>query len=137
MSDNAGCIPDSPFDFILRSRDGTDFHVHKETLKFTSDVFADMSALPMETCELSQDGIPVLVLPEPHAVLLRLLRLVGQDPHMLDLGVSVWIRVLHIPRLGKTERRVVAPIDVSREVQLPHIEAPFAACNDHFTLGAL
>ncbi|KAJ6592137.1 hypothetical protein DFH09DRAFT_906703 [Mycena vulgaris] len=76
MSDNAGCIQDSPFDFILRSRDGTDFHVHKEVLKSTSDVFADMFALPMGTCELSRDGIPVVVLPEPHTVLLRVLRLV-------------------------------------------------------------
>ncbi|KAJ6551020.1 hypothetical protein DFH09DRAFT_872048, partial [Mycena vulgaris] len=31
-------------------------------------------------------------------------------------------------------KHVVAPIDMSREAQLRHIEVPFAVCNDHFTL---
>ncbi|KAJ6481376.1 hypothetical protein DFH09DRAFT_1055764 [Mycena vulgaris] len=72
MSDNAGPIPDAPYDFTLRSSDGIDFHVHKEVLKLASDVFADMFTLS----QLSRDGIPVLDLPEPHAVLNRLLYLV-------------------------------------------------------------
>ncbi|KAJ7110480.1 hypothetical protein C8R44DRAFT_678138 [Mycena epipterygia] len=74
--------PDShrPPDFILRGSDDVDFHVHKEVLKFASVVFDDMFTLPAgngeSNSDLSKNGIPILPVPEPRAVLHRLLGLV-------------------------------------------------------------
>ncbi|KAJ7459580.1 hypothetical protein B0H11DRAFT_2286292 [Mycena galericulata] len=65
-------------DFILRSSDGVDFHVHRDILKFASDCFDGMFAIAGGHCDpndLHRDGKPVLVLAEPEDVLLRLLRL--------------------------------------------------------------
>ncbi|KAJ7853023.1 hypothetical protein B0H14DRAFT_2758947 [Mycena olivaceomarginata] len=65
-------------DFILRSGDGVDFHVHRDILKFASDCFDGMFAIPGGNCDpndLRRDGKSVLVLPEPEGVLFRLLRL--------------------------------------------------------------
>nr|GAT57247.1 predicted protein [Mycena chlorophos] len=66
-----------PADLILRSCDGVDFHVHKDILKFASDVFQDMFALatPASANEesVAREGKPVLVLEEPEAVLYKLL----------------------------------------------------------------
>ncbi|KAJ7105916.1 hypothetical protein C8R44DRAFT_715268 [Mycena epipterygia] len=66
-------------DFILRSSDDVDFHIHKEVLKFASVVFDDMFTLPAgngDPSDLSKNGIPILAVPEPSAVLYRLLGLV-------------------------------------------------------------
>ncbi|KAJ7441022.1 hypothetical protein B0H11DRAFT_2204892 [Mycena galericulata] len=63
-------------DFILRSSDGVDFHVHRDILKFASDCFDSMFAFPIGNAEqMSRDGIQVLPLPETSPVLLRLLSL--------------------------------------------------------------
>ncbi|KAJ7877242.1 hypothetical protein B0H14DRAFT_2713065 [Mycena olivaceomarginata] len=66
-------------DFILRSTDGVDFHVHCDILKFSSDFFHDMFAIPGpgdgDPNGLRRDGKPVLLMPELEATLLRLLRL--------------------------------------------------------------
>ncbi|KAJ7879694.1 hypothetical protein B0H13DRAFT_1630628 [Mycena leptocephala] len=67
-----------PSDFVLRSSDGVDFHVHREILKFASDCFDGMFTIPggdADPDDLRRDGKPVLVLPEPETVLFRLLRL--------------------------------------------------------------
>ncbi|KAJ7640038.1 hypothetical protein DFH06DRAFT_630155 [Mycena polygramma] len=67
-----------PPDFILRSRDSVDFHVHREIMKFASDCFDGMFAMPGGDGDpngLRRDGKPVLILPEPAPVLYRLLRL--------------------------------------------------------------
>lgn len=67
-----------PPDFILRSSDGVDFHVHKEILKFASDFFDNMFSFPKDSndpSELRRDGKPILVLPEAGSVLHRLLSL--------------------------------------------------------------
>jgi hypothetical protein len=72
--DNHNCPPD----FILRSCDGIDFHVHKDILKFASDFFNGMFAMPVgdgDPSAMRRDGKPVLVLPEPEEVLLSLLLL--------------------------------------------------------------
>ncbi|KAF7334708.1 BTB domain-containing protein [Mycena venus] len=64
-----------PSDFILRSSDGVDFHVHREILKFSSDFYDDMFAIPGGDGDpngLRRDGNPVLLMPEPEVVLLRL-----------------------------------------------------------------
>ncbi|KAJ7910974.1 hypothetical protein B0H13DRAFT_1876156 [Mycena leptocephala] len=98
--------PDSnsrPSDFILRSSDGVDFHVHREILKFSSDFFDDMFAIPGpgdgDPNGLRRDGKPVLLIPEPEVVLLRLLRLAypgetvvhyALDQEDLDNFVSVY-----------------------------------------------
>ncbi|KAJ7870894.1 hypothetical protein B0H13DRAFT_2555855, partial [Mycena leptocephala] len=77
------CTPDSynashhP-DFILRSSDGFDFHVHKDILKFAPLCFEGMFAFPADNSgpkDLLRDERPVLVqvLPEPKQVLYRLL----------------------------------------------------------------
>ncbi|KAJ7133160.1 hypothetical protein C8R44DRAFT_663787 [Mycena epipterygia] len=64
-------------DFILRSCDGVDFYVHKDVLKFVSGVFDDMFTLAArgsgDPGEFWRDGLPVLALTEPNAVLYRLL----------------------------------------------------------------
>ncbi|KAJ7659069.1 hypothetical protein DFH06DRAFT_1044293 [Mycena polygramma] len=63
-------------DFILRSSDGVDFHVHKQILAFVSVFFANMFKFPSgETgpTEIVRDGKDVVVFPEPQAVLFRLL----------------------------------------------------------------
>ncbi|KAJ6538260.1 hypothetical protein DFH09DRAFT_930616 [Mycena vulgaris] len=71
------CTPD----FILRSSDDVDFHVHKGMLKMVSGFFDDMFRLPgpapgnADPNDLSRDGIPVLVMPEPDGVVHGLLRL--------------------------------------------------------------
>ncbi|KAJ7278349.1 hypothetical protein C8J57DRAFT_1176266 [Mycena rebaudengoi] len=65
-----------PSNFVLRSSDGVDFHVHRDILKFASDCFDGMFAIPGGDCDpdgLRRDGKPVLVLPEPEAVLFQLL----------------------------------------------------------------
>ncbi|KAF7290387.1 BTB domain-containing protein [Mycena chlorophos] len=68
-----------PSDFILRSSDGVDFHVHKESLKFASDVFQDMFAVVAPNSaendaeQLMRDGKPVLQLDEPQRVIYKLL----------------------------------------------------------------
>ncbi|KAJ7277085.1 hypothetical protein C8J57DRAFT_1176648 [Mycena rebaudengoi] len=63
-------------DFILRSSDGVDFHVHKEMLKLTSDFFDGMFTIPKanpDPDDLSRDGVTVLTMAEPNNVLYRLL----------------------------------------------------------------
>ncbi|KAJ7861057.1 hypothetical protein B0H13DRAFT_2568616 [Mycena leptocephala] len=63
-------------DFILRSSDGVDFYVHKDILKFVSDCFDGMLAIPQgdgSPTDLRRDDKPVLVMPESNAVLYRLL----------------------------------------------------------------
>ncbi|KAJ7927685.1 hypothetical protein B0H13DRAFT_2653396 [Mycena leptocephala] len=56
-------------DFILRSSDGVDFHVHKEMLKLTSDFFDGMFTIPKanpDPDDLSRDGLTVLPMAEPN-----------------------------------------------------------------------
>ncbi|KAJ7873755.1 hypothetical protein B0H13DRAFT_2058144 [Mycena leptocephala] len=67
---------DHPPDFILRSCDGFDFHVHRDILKFASDCFEGMFAIPGgdgDPSDLRRDGKPVLVMPESQVALHRLL----------------------------------------------------------------
>ncbi|KAJ7702071.1 hypothetical protein B0H16DRAFT_1902507 [Mycena metata] len=64
-----------PPDFIIRSSDGVDFHLHKDILKFGSACFDGMFSVSGggdEQGDPKRDGKPVLVLPEPEAVLYRL-----------------------------------------------------------------
>ncbi|KAJ7106735.1 hypothetical protein C8R44DRAFT_326414 [Mycena epipterygia] len=71
-----GLGPHRPADFILRSSDGVDFHVHKDILKFVSDFFDTMFSFPQasdDPNELRRDGKPILVIPEARAVLHGLL----------------------------------------------------------------
>ncbi|KAJ7196674.1 hypothetical protein GGX14DRAFT_672310 [Mycena pura] len=81
---------DRPADFIIRSCDGFDFHVHKDILKFASDVFNDMFAFPADTSgsadsDPRRDGKPVLVVPESQSALHKLLCLAyPPDLHLLD-----------------------------------------------------
>ncbi|KAJ7207620.1 hypothetical protein GGX14DRAFT_455890 [Mycena pura] len=68
------CAPDSysarhPPDFILRSCDGFDFHIHKDILKFASVLFDRMFAGRKDLLH----AVLVWVLPEPKSVLYRLL----------------------------------------------------------------
>ncbi|KAJ7120046.1 hypothetical protein C8R44DRAFT_787566 [Mycena epipterygia] len=63
-------------DFILKSCDAVDFHVHKQILAFVSVFFSDMFTFPAGEggpTELKRDGKPVLILPESEDVLYRLL----------------------------------------------------------------
>ncbi|KAJ7746125.1 hypothetical protein DFH07DRAFT_832893 [Mycena maculata] len=70
------CHPFPPADFILRSSDGVDFHVHQDILKFSSTCFDGMfTAVRNGTSNLSRDWKPVILLPEPHPVLRLLLTL--------------------------------------------------------------
>ncbi|KAJ7050356.1 hypothetical protein C8F01DRAFT_1179560 [Mycena amicta] len=63
-----------PTDFILRSADGFDFHVHKDMLKFASGCFEGMFAVASAAGDsVSRDGKPVVRLDEPQAVLHKLL----------------------------------------------------------------
>ncbi|KAJ7079918.1 hypothetical protein C8R43DRAFT_910036 [Mycena crocata] len=66
-----------PSDFILRSVDGVDFHVHKDVLKFVSHFFYDMFTGDVENTgdqDPRRDGKSILALPESSSVLYRLLR---------------------------------------------------------------
>ncbi|KAJ7231813.1 hypothetical protein C8J57DRAFT_1533474 [Mycena rebaudengoi] len=84
-------------DFILRSSDGVDFHVHREILKFESDCFDGMFAMPggnADPDDLRRDGKPVLVLPESETVLFRLLRLAY--PAYTAAGKYQFLRVQYI-----------------------------------------
>ncbi|KAF7369599.1 BTB domain-containing protein [Mycena venus] len=66
-----------PADFILRSRDGVDFHVRKAILAAVSDFFDGLFTLPTSNPndygDISRDGKAVLVLPESAKVLYALL----------------------------------------------------------------
>ncbi|KAJ7106740.1 hypothetical protein C8R44DRAFT_886004 [Mycena epipterygia] len=65
-----------PADFILRSSDGVDFHVHMDVLKFVSDFFDTTFSFPQasdDPNELRRDGKSILVLTEFNAVPQRLL----------------------------------------------------------------
>ncbi|KAJ7137513.1 hypothetical protein C8R43DRAFT_1072179 [Mycena crocata] len=66
-----------PSDFILRSGDGVDLHVHTNILKHASVFFNNMldTADSSTAHEMERDGKPVVTLPEPSAVLYRLLRM--------------------------------------------------------------
>ncbi|KAJ7612948.1 hypothetical protein DFH06DRAFT_1015060, partial [Mycena polygramma] len=67
-----------PPDFILRSSDGYDFHVHRDILKFASDCFDGMFSIPGGGNDPSapfRDGKPVLILLQPKWVLYRLFSL--------------------------------------------------------------
>ncbi|KAJ6539830.1 hypothetical protein DFH09DRAFT_1283121 [Mycena vulgaris] len=72
-----------PPDFILRSGDGVDLHVHKDILKFVSVFFKNMLDGAGDPTEIQRDGKPIVVLPEPSAVLYRLLCL-AYPGHSLD-----------------------------------------------------
>ncbi|KAJ7149728.1 hypothetical protein C8R46DRAFT_523719 [Mycena filopes] len=62
-------------DFIVRSSDGVDFHLHRDILKFASACFDSMLASPPSEDDLERDGKPVVVVPEAEAVLYRLFSL--------------------------------------------------------------
>jgi hypothetical protein len=65
-----------PSDFILRSSDNVDFHVHKQILAFVSVFFANMFKFPIGNnapTETERDGKTVLPIPETKDVLYRLL----------------------------------------------------------------
>ncbi|KAJ7465971.1 hypothetical protein FB451DRAFT_1561267 [Mycena latifolia] len=62
-----------PADFILRSGDGVDLHVHRDILKFVSVFFKNMLDGAGHQTDLNRDGKPVVMLPEPSAILYRLL----------------------------------------------------------------
>ncbi|KAJ7085415.1 hypothetical protein B0H15DRAFT_988358 [Mycena belliarum] len=66
-------VDSRPSDFVLRSCDGVDLHVHKTMLSFSSDFFDGMFAIPLDQDFVQRDGKPVLTLPEPSAVLYPLL----------------------------------------------------------------
>ncbi|KAF8130039.1 hypothetical protein K438DRAFT_1695370 [Mycena galopus ATCC 62051] len=77
----------TPSDFILRSCDGVDFHLHKDLLKLVSGCFDGMFSFPggdADPCALMRDGKPIVVLPEPESVLQRLLSLAypAQSPKL-------------------------------------------------------
>ncbi|KAJ7907057.1 hypothetical protein B0H13DRAFT_2503901 [Mycena leptocephala] len=94
FSGAADTLTDShPPDFILRSSDGVDFHVHREILKFTSDCFDGIFSVASgdgDPTALLRDGKPILVLPEPESVLYRLLCLAYpvRSPEQYTLGVE-------------------------------------------------
>ncbi|KAJ7111787.1 hypothetical protein C8R44DRAFT_677370 [Mycena epipterygia] len=62
-----------PSDFILRSGDGIDLHVHKDILRHVSVFFRNMFGSAGDETEQQRDGKPVAVLPESGDVLHRLL----------------------------------------------------------------
>ncbi|KAJ7079926.1 hypothetical protein C8R43DRAFT_910022 [Mycena crocata] len=67
-----------PPDFILRSADQVDFHVHKDMLRIMSNMFAGMLSVPAESgiiVLLHRDGKVGWRLSEPAGVLQRLLTL--------------------------------------------------------------
>ncbi|KAJ7181376.1 hypothetical protein C8R43DRAFT_869538 [Mycena crocata] len=71
-------------DFIIRSGDKVDFHVHREYLKLVSVFFRNLlDAERAAVHELERDGKPVVVLEEPHVVLYRLLVL-AYPPQSLE-----------------------------------------------------
>ncbi|KAJ7308716.1 hypothetical protein DFH08DRAFT_719671 [Mycena albidolilacea] len=81
---------DFPSDFILRSSDGVDFHLHKAFLRFVSGCFEGMFTFPggdEDPSALVRDGKPVVVLPEPESVLYKLLSLAypAQSPELYTL----------------------------------------------------
>ncbi|KAJ7825145.1 hypothetical protein B0H14DRAFT_2821418 [Mycena olivaceomarginata] len=82
-----------PSDFILRSSDGVDFHLHKAFLRFVSGCFEGMFTFPggdEDPSALVRDGKPVVVLPEPESVLYKLLSLAypAQSPELYTLTES-------------------------------------------------
>ncbi|KAF7313128.1 BTB domain-containing protein [Mycena kentingensis (nom. inval.)] len=68
-----------PADFILRSGDGFDFHVHREMLKLISDCFEGMFVVAGDKegqeGDLNRDGKPIVSLTEPKHVLYKLFTL--------------------------------------------------------------
>ncbi|KAJ7907048.1 hypothetical protein B0H13DRAFT_2662557 [Mycena leptocephala] len=94
FSGAADTLTDShPPDFILRSSDGVDFHVHREILKFASDCFDAMFSVAGsdgDPTALLRDGKPILVLPEPESALYRLLcpAYPARSPEQYTLGVE-------------------------------------------------
>ncbi|KAJ7127254.1 hypothetical protein C8R43DRAFT_699845 [Mycena crocata] len=75
-------------DFILRSADNVDLHVHRDYLKFVSVFFRDMlDAEPAAVHEIERDGKPVVVMDAPYAVWYRVLRFAYpvQSPEQVSL----------------------------------------------------
>ncbi|KAF7291240.1 BTB domain-containing protein [Mycena indigotica] len=75
-----------PPDFVLRSSDGFDFHVHRELLRLTSGCFEGMFVVSRSNAgnsndvdsdpqQRTEDGKPIVTLTEPKSVLYRLLSL--------------------------------------------------------------
>ncbi|KAJ7058396.1 hypothetical protein C8F01DRAFT_1085558 [Mycena amicta] len=68
-----------PSDFILRSSDGFDFHVHREMLKLVSDCFEGMFVVSDPAADSEKDtrrdGKPVVSLTESKRILYKLLTL--------------------------------------------------------------
>ncbi|KAJ7149726.1 hypothetical protein C8R46DRAFT_1125893 [Mycena filopes] len=77
-------------DFIIRSSDGVDFHLHRDILKFASVCFDGMLASPPGEDDLERDGKPVVVVPEEESVLYRLFSLAYPplSPSDLTLGTE-------------------------------------------------
>ncbi|KAJ7746167.1 hypothetical protein DFH07DRAFT_592274 [Mycena maculata] len=140
-----------PSDFILRSCDGVDFHVHREILKFGSACFEGMFTTVRNGVDKpSRDGKPVLSLPETNAVLTKLLTLAypahtagGYTLTVADLDIFVDVyqaahkyqfslvegllgEILDNPfLLGAHPYRLFA---IARVCQLPHIARKAALC---------
>ncbi|KAJ7177216.1 hypothetical protein C8R43DRAFT_827497, partial [Mycena crocata] len=76
-------------DFILRSSDSVDFHVHRDMLRLLSDVFDGMFSLPATDQEPQRDGKIVLVVPEPANVLYRLLSFAHPAPSVRQYTLTL------------------------------------------------
>ncbi|KAJ7232151.1 hypothetical protein B0H12DRAFT_1145746 [Mycena haematopus] len=110
---HASIGPNPPADFILRSSDGMNFHVHVDILKFGSSCFDDMFTAARDGGNEPEEGKPVSTLPEPHAVLRLLLTLayppVSVSQYTLDVsGLDVFVatykaaqeyRLVHVQEL--------------------------------------
>ncbi|KAJ7087672.1 hypothetical protein B0H15DRAFT_300228 [Mycena belliarum] len=75
-------------DFILRSGDSVDFHVHRDVLKFVSVFFKNMLDGAGADIDLQRDGKPIVILSEPSAVLYRLLCLAYPTLERHSLAVA-------------------------------------------------
>ncbi|KAJ7826876.1 hypothetical protein B0H14DRAFT_2816341 [Mycena olivaceomarginata] len=115
--------PNPPADFILRSSDGFDFHVHVDILKFGSSSFDDMFTAARDGCNEPRDGKPVSILPEPQAALHLLLTL-AYPP------VSVSQYTLHARHLDV----FVATYEAAEKYQLVHVQGLLSQMLDNPTL---
>ncbi|KAJ7634348.1 hypothetical protein FB45DRAFT_1141223 [Roridomyces roridus] len=99
-----------PSDFILRTSDGVDFHVHKQILAFFSSLFSDMFACSSSD-DLQRDGKPVLQLTEPQIIIHRLLCL-AYPGRSRQQYICSDVDLDHIPALH----------EAAQKYQLVHVE---------------
>ncbi|KAI0944300.1 hypothetical protein AcW1_002045 [Taiwanofungus camphoratus] len=95
-------------DVIVRSSDNVDFRVFKLILTLASEVLAQTMSLALETGVMSDDGLPLVILPEDSQTLYKILQFCYPmgDPDVEDLNNTLTHNVLQAATKYKLKRAV-------------------------------